>query len=96
MTCSQECKNSVDTMCMPPGVALPVTAVQNMGFSGRDIGGEPRALHHVMASFLTQKRVSGVNHSRGFSSSVGRSGSWRAWRILEDASTPDSRTPYQR
>ncbi len=72
---SHKLNNCADTICMPSGDSLPVTPVQNMGFSGLDIGAEPRALHHAMAVFLSQKRVSGMNPFWGFSTSVRRSGS---------------------
>ena len=45
---------------MQLGVSLRLTPTQNMGLSGLDIGGEPRPLRHVMAVFLSQKRVPGM------------------------------------
>ena len=50
----------VFTICIPPGGSLPVTPVQNVGFSGPDTGAEPRALHNAMAVFLGEKCAPGM------------------------------------
>ena len=48
---SHSLNDCVDTMCRPPGISLPITPIENIGFSGLDIGAELRSLSSNMAVF---------------------------------------------